>query len=75
MKKFRLSAEAAADLTEIFDYIAEDSIAAAQRVRAGIHDQLKKLAQTPGMGHRRPDQREASVLAAVFLPNHLPARQ
>lgn len=25
MKKFRLSAEAAGDLTEIFDYIAEDS--------------------------------------------------
>ena len=39
MKKFRLSAEAAGDLTEIFDYIAEDNIAAAQRVRAGIHDQ------------------------------------
>jgi len=59
MKKFRLSAEAAGDLTEIFDYIAEDSIAAAQRVRAGIHDQLKKLAQTPGMGHRRRAPRKA----------------
>ena len=62
MKKFRLSAEAAGGLTEIFDYIAEDSIAAAQRVRAGIHDQLKKLAQTPGMGHRRPDLTSEKLL-------------
>ena len=62
MKKFRLSAEAAGDLTEIFDYIAEDSIAAAQRVRADIHDQLKKLAQTPGMGHRRPDLTSEKLL-------------
>ena len=62
MKKFRLSAEAAGDLTEIFDYIADDSIAAAQRVRADIHDQLKKLAQTPGMGHRRPDLTSEKLL-------------
>ena len=36
MKKFGLTAEAAGDITEIFDYIAEDSIDAAQRVRAEI---------------------------------------
>ncbi len=62
MKKFRLSAEAAGDLTEIFDYIAQDSVAAAQRVRGGIHDQLRKLAQTPGTGHRRPDLTSESLL-------------
>jgi toxin ParE1/3/4 len=68
MKKFRLSAEAAGDLTEIFDYIAEDSIAAAQRVRADIHDQLKKLAQTPGMGHRRPDLTSEKLLFWPLYP-------
>jgi len=62
MKTFRLSAEAAGDLTEIFDYIAENSIAAAQRVRVGIQDQLKKLARTPGMGHRRPDLTSEKLL-------------
>jgi len=29
LRKLRLTVEAAADLTEIFDYIAEDSIVAA----------------------------------------------
>ena len=68
MKKFRLSAEAAGDLTEIFDYIAEDSIAAAQRVRAGIHDQLKKLAQTPRMGHRVPISPARSFCSGRCIP-------
>jgi plasmid stabilization system protein ParE len=37
MSRFRLTAEACADLTEIFDYIAEDNIDAAQRVATEVH--------------------------------------
>lgn len=55
MKRFRLTAEAAADITEIFDHIAEGSIDAAQRIRAKIHDEMKKLARNPGLGHKRQD--------------------
>lgn len=62
MKKFRLTAEAAADLTQIFDYIAEDSIDAAQRVAAEIYDEMKKLARNPSLGHRRPDLTSRDLL-------------
>ena len=62
MKKFRLTAEAAGDITEIFDYIAEDSIDTAQRVRAEIYDEMKKLARNPGLGHKRQDLTSRGLL-------------
>lgn len=62
MKKFRLTAEAAADLTEIFDYIAEDSLDAAQRFTSEISDEMRKLAQNPGIGHKRPDLTNRDLL-------------
>ena len=62
MKKFRLTAEAAADLTEVFDYIAEDSIDVAQRVAAEIYDEMKKLARNPALGHKRPDLTSRELL-------------
>ena len=62
MKRFRLAAEAAADLTEIFNYIAEDSIDAAQRVSVGIYDEMKKLARNPGIGHKRRDLTSRDLL-------------
>ena len=46
MKKVRLAAEASGDITEIFDYIAEDSVDAAQRVCPEIQEELKKLARS-----------------------------
>ena len=62
MKKLRLTAEAATDLTEIFDYIAGDNIDAAQRIAAEIHDQMKKLARNPGLGHQRSDLTSRDLL-------------
>ena len=44
MSKFRLSAEAAGDITEIFDYIGDDSIDAAQRIRAEIYEEITRPA-------------------------------
>jgi plasmid stabilization system protein ParE len=62
MKKLRLTAEAVADLTEIFDYIAGGDIDAAQRVAAEIHDEMKKLAGDPGLGHKRSDLTSRDLL-------------
>ena len=58
MKRFVLSPEAAHDLSDIGDYIAEDSLDAADRFLGKLHDQILALAQTPGMGHRREDLAE-----------------
>lgn len=44
-----------ADLDEIWEYISEDSIDAADRVLADIHSTLTTLAASPHIGHRRPD--------------------
>jgi plasmid stabilization system protein ParE len=62
MSRFRLSPEAAQDLTEIYEYIAQDSIEAAERVRAEIHQELRSLAEMPGKGHRREDLTAQAVL-------------
>lgn len=54
MSGFRLTREAARDVTEIFDYIAErDTIEAAERVRVTLLDAMQRLAKMSGMGHKR----------------------
>jgi plasmid stabilization system protein ParE len=52
---FELHPEAARDITEIWEFIAEGSPSAAGRVRAEILDAIRKLAPFPGQGHKRPD--------------------
>jgi plasmid stabilization system protein ParE len=55
MKAYVLSAEAELDLDEIWDFIAQDSIDAADRWIAKLFEAFEKIAQTPGMGHMRKD--------------------
>ena len=55
MKGFRLAPEASADIEEIWEYIAEDDIEAAARVRHAFLDSCRLLAQHPRLGHRRED--------------------
>ena len=55
MTRFRLSPEAAQDVIDIYEYIAQDSVDAAERVRAEIYDAILGLAAMPGKGHRRED--------------------
>ena len=43
-----------ADLDEIWEYIAQDNVDAADRVLADIHSTLTTLAGSPEIGHRRP---------------------
>jgi len=55
MTRFRLSPEAAQDIIDIYEYIAQDSVDAAERVRAEIYDAILGLTDLPGKGHRRED--------------------
>ena len=55
MRPFVLSHAAAADLDDIYEYIAKDNPSAAARLVDAIYDQIVALTQMPGMGHRRPD--------------------
>jgi plasmid stabilization system protein ParE len=55
MSGYAFHPAAFADLDEIWEYIAQDNIDAADRVLAGIHTVLRALAASPHIGHRRPD--------------------
>lgn len=52
---FRLHPGAAQDITEIWEFIAEDSPLAARRMREEILDAIGKLVPFPQQGHNRPD--------------------
>ena len=47
--------EAETDLDEIWDFIADDNIDAADRVIADVLQALSSLVPFPHQGHRRPD--------------------
>jgi len=47
--------EVGRDLDEIWDFIAEDSSAAADRVIGEILDRIDALVPFPHQGHKRPD--------------------
>jgi len=54
-RRFVLTPEARSDLTEIWTYIAEDSIDRADQILARLYDAFTRLGRTPGMGHHRED--------------------
>src|SRR5271163_5159981 len=60
MSAFRLSPEASQDIFEIYEYIAQDSVEAAERVE--LLDAMRGLAEMPGKGHRREDLTKGPVL-------------
>ena len=62
MTTFRLSPEASQDLTEIYEYIAQDNVDAADRVREELLEAMLGLAEMPGKGHRRMDLTRRPVL-------------
>jgi len=55
MKAFVLTPLAARDLNEIWDYLASDSVQAADRVLDALEKALRGLAKNPGKGHWRED--------------------
>jgi antitoxin ParD1/3/4/toxin ParE1/3/4 len=52
---FALHPGAAQDITEIWEFIAQDSPLSAKRVREEILDAIRKLVAFPHQGHSRPD--------------------
>jgi plasmid stabilization system protein ParE len=55
MSSYAFHPDALADLNEIWEYIAEDNLDAADRVLADIRTVLRTLAGSPHIGHRRLD--------------------
>lgn len=55
MTGYAFHPEAFTDLDEIWEYIAEDNIDAADQLLADIHAVLRTLGASPHIGHRRPD--------------------
>ena len=55
MKRFILTPRAAQDVNDIWDYIADDNIEAADRVLHALNNAIVKLAKNPGIGHWRED--------------------
>jgi plasmid stabilization system protein ParE len=52
---FALHPEAARDITEIWEYIAQDNPVAARRVREEILSRIRAVVPFPHSGHKRPD--------------------
>jgi plasmid stabilization system protein ParE len=65
---FVVTPEARADLIEIWNYIAEDSVDGADKVLARIYDAFARLGQTPGMGHHREDLADPRTASGRFTP-------
>lgn len=55
MAIFQLSGPAVRDLREIYDWIAEDDPAAADRVMLDLREAMGRLVDVPGLGHVRDD--------------------
>ena len=62
MSGYVLSVDADFDQDDIWEYIAADSIEAADRWIGKLFEAFEALAQTPGMGHKRTDLTACPVL-------------
>lgn len=55
MTDFVFSTRARQDMLDLWDYIAQDDLDAADQTRASIEDAIRNLVVLPGMGHRRDE--------------------
>ncbi len=55
MKPFVLTPRAEQDVSDIWNYIADDNFEAADRVLNALENAMQKLARSPGSGHIRED--------------------
>ena len=62
MKKFDLARHALKDLQEIWEFVSEDSLTAADRLLEEFYQTFGQLAAMPGMGHKREDLTHRNVL-------------
>ena len=62
MRTWRLTTTAAANLQDVYDYIAErDGMRRADRVLAEFRDALTRLGDMPGIGHHHPDLEDPNL--------------
>ena len=62
MSRYVLSRAAEKDLDAIWEYIATDSIDAADRLITTVFDAFERLARNPGLGHTRKDLTRLPIL-------------
>jgi plasmid stabilization system protein ParE len=70
MKRLVLTPRAKQDLNDIWDFIADDDIGAADRVLDALETTMVKLAKNPGIGHWREeltDKRHRFYLVYSYL--------
>jgi toxin ParE1/3/4 len=79
MSAFDLHPEAYVDLDEIWEYIADDNLDAADRVLEEIIGTIRSLADFPHQGHKRPDLTSRPLLfhawrdyVITYAPNQKP---
>ena len=65
MSGYAFHPDAFADLDEIWEYIAQDNIDAADRWIAKLFDAFEAIGRSPGIGHKREDLTDYRVL---FFP-------
>ena len=63
MASFVVSGPAAADLAEIYAWIAGDDQSAAARMLEELRSAMRRLAQHPGLGHARDDLADETLKA------------
>ncbi len=62
MSRYVLSDDCAADLDNIWEYIARDSVQQSDRWVARLFKAFETIALNPGLGHRREDLTQLPVL-------------
>jgi len=62
VKRFELTPEALNDLQGIWEFVSEDSFDAADRVLGDFYRAFDRLAESPGIGHKREDLTKQDVL-------------
>ena len=62
MKRYVFGVGAEQDLNEIWEYIAQDSIDAADKWIAKLFAAFATLGRNPRMGHKRPDLTSSQVM-------------
>ena len=62
MKQYVLSVAAELDLDQIWEYIAQDNLDAADRWIEKLFEAFESLAQSPAIGHKREDLTSLPIL-------------
>ncbi len=79
IKTFLLSAQAAQNITDIYEYLAERNLQAAEKIRIDLWQGMQKIAGMPFIGHARKDLTSRPVLfwnvrnfLIIYLPDSSP---